>query len=496
MNYYLGIDNGGTTTKAALFDEQGRQAGAAEEFTQAVYPQPGFAERDMEEMWEANCRVIRRVIESTGIDPAQIRAAAVCGHGKGLYLWGQDNAPVRAGILSADNRAYSYPAAWRADGREKAVSAYTCQHIMACQPIPLLAWLRDHEPESLRHIKYIFSCKDYIRFRLTGGAYAERTDYSGSGLLNLYTGEYDARILGAFGLEKLSCALPPLKNAADLCGYVTEEAAKRTGLRAGTPVAGGMFDIDACALSAAVSGPNQVCMAAGTWSINECILPHPIADGRVLMNSLFCLPGWYLIEESSATSAANLAWYLRNLAPEADDIYREINREAASVSPEDSCPIFLPFIMASNVHPNAKGSFVGITAYHTRAHMVRSIYEGIAFSHRWHYEKLRRCMDSDPDSIRLTGGAARSNVWVQIFADVLKLPVRTSSITETGAHGCAIAAAAAMGDYNDIPSAVNAMTHLSDPVLPQSQYFAAYDKKYSLYKRVIEALEPVWDSFL
>ena len=278
MNYYLGIDNGGTTTKAALFDEQGRQAGAAEEFTQAVYPQPGFAERDMEEMWEANCRVIRRVIESTGIDPAQIRAAAVCGHGKGLYLWGQDNAPVRAGILSADNRAYSYPAAWRADGREKAVSAYTCQHIMACQPIPLLAWLRDHEPESLRHIKYIFSCKDYIRFRLTGGAYAERTDYSGSGLLNLYTGEYDARILEAFGLEKLSCALPPLKNAADLCGYVTEEAAKRTGLRAGTPVAGGMFDIDACALSAAVSGPNQVCMAAGTWSINECILPQPIAE--------------------------------------------------------------------------------------------------------------------------------------------------------------------------------------------------------------------------
>lgn len=219
-----------------------------------------------------------------------------------------------------------------------------------------------------------------------------------------------------------------------------------------------------------------------------------MADGRVLMNSLFCIPGWYLIEESSATSAGNLAWYLRNLAQKSDDIYTEINKETASISPADSCPIFLPFIMASNVHPNAKGSFIGINAYHTRAHIVRSIYEGIAFCHRWHYERLRNCMDKNPKSIRLVGGAAKSKVWTQIFADVMKLPVETSPVDETGAHGCAIAAAIAVGDYADVHSALSAMTKHSSPVYPRREYFEMYDRKYDAYRKIISALDPVWDT--
>lgn len=495
MKYYLGVDNGGTTTKAALFDEKGKQICSASESTQALYPRPDFVERDMEEMWQANCSVIRKVIEKSCVDSSDIRAVAVCGHGKGLYLWGKDNRPVRNGIISTDNRAYEYPVKWRRDGIENKAFQYTCQHIMACQPVPLLAWLRDNEPESIGKIKYIFACKDYVRFRLTGVACAERTDYSGSGLINLYTGEYDDRILACFGLDVLNAALPPLKNSTDICGQITEEAARQTGLAAGTPVAGGMFDINACALSASVADPNHICMVAGTWSINEFILPRPITDGRVLMNSLFCIPGWYLIEESSATSAGNLAWYIRNLAQNSDDIYTQLNEEAASVQPEDSCPIFLPFIMASNVHPNAKGTFIGINAYHTRAHIVRSIYEGIAFCHRWHYEKLRKCMDNEPKGIRLAGGAAKSAVWTKIFADVMKLPVETSSTEETGAHGCAIAAAIAVGDQPDISTALNTMTAISAPVLPQDKYYEIYDRKYSLYKKVIESLTPVWDEY-
>lgn len=495
MKYYLGVDNGGTTTKAALFDEQGTQVFSAVEKTCAMYPFPDFVERDMEEMWEANCSVIRKVIEGSGVYAGDIRAVAICGHGKGLYLWGKDNKPCRYGIISTDNRAYEYPVKWKEDGTEDQYFAYTCQHIMACQPIPILAWLKDNEPEVLKNVQYIFAAKDYIRFRLTGEAYAERTDYSGDGLIDLHTGEKDPRILEIFGLEELNGALPPLKNSTDLCGRVSREAAERTGLIEGTPVAGGMFDINACALSASVADPDHVCMVAGTWSINEFILPSPVTDGRILMNSLFCIPGWYLVEESSATSAGNLAWYLRNLAQKSDDIYTVINKEVASISPTDSCPIFLPFLMASNAQPNAKSCFVGINAYHTRPHIVRSIYEGIAFCHRWHYEKLRNCMDKDPQSIRLVGGAARSKEWTQIFADVMKLPIETSASEETGAHGCAIVAAITAGDHPDIASALKTMTHLAPAVLPREEFYDIYDKKYALYKKIIELLGPVWDDF-
>ena len=180
MRCYLGLDNGGTNTKAALFDVRGRQLGVESVATNPITPAPGLVERDMEEMWDDNCAVIRRLLEKTGTDPGDIAGIGLCGHGKGLYLWGKDDRPVRRGILSADNRAWRYPLGWKADGTEAAAFAWTCQHVLACQPVSLLAWLRDNEPGALEKTRWVFECKDYVRFRLTGEARAEITDYSGS----------------------------------------------------------------------------------------------------------------------------------------------------------------------------------------------------------------------------------------------------------------------------------------------------------------------------
>ena len=176
MKYYMGIDNGGTTTKAALYREDGFCAGVASTETAMLVPRAGFTERDMEEMWQANCTVIRDVIAQTGIDAADIAGVACCGHGKGLYLWGKDGKPARPGIISTDNRAWEYPLRWEKDGTAEKVFAKSCQHIMACQPVSLLAWLQDHEPECLEKTPWIFECKDYVRVRLTGEAYGEITD--------------------------------------------------------------------------------------------------------------------------------------------------------------------------------------------------------------------------------------------------------------------------------------------------------------------------------
>lgn len=145
-----------------------------------ITPVPGFVERDMEEMWQANCAVIAEVLKKTGVPADAVAGVAVCGHGKGLYLWGKDGRPVRNGIISTDNRAYAYPVKWRADGTEAKAFARSCQHVMACQPVALLAWLQDHEPDVFENIQWVFACKDYVRFRLTGEARAELTDYSGS----------------------------------------------------------------------------------------------------------------------------------------------------------------------------------------------------------------------------------------------------------------------------------------------------------------------------
>ena len=500
MHYFIGLDNGGTATKAALFDCKGKEISKAVVATASITPKPGFVERDMEEMWEANCTVISRVLKETGTDPKDVAGIGIAGHGKGLYLWGKDGKPARNGIISTDNRAWAYPKQWAEDGTEDKVFARTAQHILACQPVSLLAWLRDNEPDSYRNIRWVFECKDYIRFRLTGEAKAEITDYSGANLMNLHTRAYDPELLELFGLEEIVAALPPLCRATEVCGYVSEEAAALCGLLPGTPVAGGMFDINACALAVGITDPDRICMIAGTWSINEYVRREPVTDGSVLMNSLFCLPEYYLIEESSPTSAGNNEWFVRELLPElgeecrvkGESVYDVLNRWVGEIPPEEFVPVFLPFLMASNVHPNAKGSFVGMSLNHTRKHLARSVYEGIAFCHRVHLERLLRSRTVPPSCIRLAGGAARSSVWAQMFADVMKLPVETVEANETGALGCAIAAAVATGEYPDLRTAVENMTNVSRRFEPNPARTGIYDRKFALYCRTTDCLDGLW----
>lgn len=501
MKYYLGLDNGGTTTKAAIYDTLGKEIAVCSTSTAMINPCPGFAERDMDEMWDANCRVIRGVLEKSGVSAASIAGVGICGHGKGLYLWGKDDNPAMNGIISSDSRAYEYTRKWAAGGTEAKVFELSCQHIMEFQPVALLAWIKDKRPDVYGNIKYVFECKDYVRFRLTGEARAELTDYSGANLLNLHTKNYDDRLLALFGIEEISAALPPLCKATEICGYVTESASSECGLAVGTPVIGGMFDIDACALAVGVTDEENLCMIAGTWSINEYLRKTPVLDGSVKMNSLFTIPEYYLVEESSPTSAGNSEWFIKQLLPEfcakkkadGESYYDELNAMVSGIAPTEFVPIFLPFILASNVHPNAKGSFIGISANHTRAHLIRSIYEGVAFCHKMHVDRLLKSRDTKPAVIRLAGGAAHSEVWTQIFADVLQLPVETVAVNETGALGCAIAVATAVGDYGTITDAANSMCNISRRVEPDSQKSEIYAEKYKLYCKTIKCMDSLWD---
>ncbi len=501
MRYFIGLDNGGTATKAALFDGSGAEIGSFGVSTKSIAVRPDFSERDMDEMWQANCDCVRGVLKKTGISAKDIAGVGISGHGKGMYLWGKDDRPVRNGIISTDNRAYRYVLQWRGDGTEEKAFERSCQHVMSCQPVALLAWLKEHEPENYQNIKYIFACKDYIRFKLTDEARAEITDYSGSGLMNLKTASFDRELLRLFGIEEVEAALPRLCQATEIAGFVSEEAAKACGLCAGTPVIGGMFDINACAIGSGVTTPELLCMIAGTWSINEYIRKTPVLDGSVQMNSLFALPDYYLIEESSPTSAGNLEWFIRQLLPEAkaeakargESIYDIVDRWVEETPIERFVPVFLPFLMASNVHPNARGTLVGLSMSHTREDIARSIFEGITFCHRYHFERLMATRTEAPRAIRLSGGAAKAAVWAQMFADVMKLPVETVEADEVGALGCAIGVAAATGSYASLDEAIEKMTKISGVFYPDDEKAKLYDKKYALYLKTIESLNGLWD---
>ncbi len=495
MRYLLGMDNGGTMTKAALFEENGREAAVASRETPLVTPHAGWNERDMEELWQANAACIREVMTASGVKPEQVVGIGCTGHGKGLYLWGKDGRPAYAGIASTDRRAESIAARWEQDGTVARARPHTLQPVIACQPVALLKWLQEKEPEVLGRVQWIFECKDYIRYRLTGRAMAEETDYSGTSLMDLTTSRFDRDLLGIFGLEELYSCLPPLCNAWDCCGGITKEAAEQTGLRAGTPVCGGMFDIDACAVAMGVTDPEQLCMITGTWSINEYPAPAPVRSDTTTHNSLFCLQGSYLIEESSPTSAGNLDWYLQacmqgeqaRAKAEGIRFYDVVDGLVETLPPEESDVLFLPFLYGTNTGTE-NAAFVGLCNSHNPAHLLRAIFEGVVFSHRMHLENLL-CFRGMPKAIRLAGGAARSKVWVQMFADILQCPIEVVPTRELGAQGCAMAAAVAAGLYTDPQEAVKAMVTSVHTVLPDVSKAAIYQRKYTRYKRLAACLE-------
>jgi L-xylulokinase len=494
----LGIDSGCTMSKAALFTLDGREVAVASRKTETVSPAPGHQERDTAGVWRATAEAVREVLARSGIAPADVACVACAGHGNGLYLVNKQGQPVRPAILSTDLRAAAISQAWNADGTARRLRPLTMQAVWPAQPGALLAWLLKHEPRAMDRAGWVLMCKDYIRFRLTGRIQAELTDMSGTGLMNVGTGAYDNAVLAAQGLEAVRDMLPPLVRTADIVGTVTAQAAAETGLAPGTPVAGGMFDIDACGLATGLVSEQQLCMIAGTWGNNQYISRKPVVDEDVFMTSCYSIPGYYLMLEGSATSASNLEWFVteffgaeKEKAAAAGRSVYDLCNDLVAASRDNAGVVFLPYLYGSNANPAAKASLVGMAGWHARGDVLRAIYEGVVFGHRWHVQRLLK-FRPPPEVISLTGGGARSAVWVQIYADAFQTPVQIPDGTELGALGACIAAGVAAGVYKDYAEAIGAMVRFSRRQEPDPSRAGLYAAKYERWLKTIDALDPLW----
>lgn len=494
MDYLLGIDNGGTVTKAAIYSSDGREIAVASEQREMVFPAPGHTERDSNELWKANCQAIKSAIEKAKVDPKEIRGVAVTGHGNGMYPIDEEGKPSHNGIVSTDSRAQEYVQRWVDDGTYDKALPLSCQSLWAAQPPAMLRWFQEHEPETVTRTRWVLMCKDYVRYKLTGEARAEITDYSGTNTVNVHTKEYDRELFDLYGIDWAWEMMPPLVDSGAVAGTVTETASKETGLVAGTPVAGGLFDITAAAIGTGIVDATQLCIIAGTWSVNEYIADRPVQSPELFMNSSYCIPGKTLVTEASPTSASNLEWFVNNLMAEEKSkghVFDVVNTEVDSVGPEETDLLFLPYLFGTNVNPVASGSFLRLHGWHRRPHLLRAIYEGVAFSHRLHIDKLLNHRNK-PESARIAGGAAHSGTWLQLFADVLQLAIEVPSTEELGAMGAAMCAGVATGVFSSFEEAVESMVRVAKRVEPRAEFASAYDKKYASFGGAIEALDSFW----
>lgn len=503
--YFIGLDNGGTSVKAAVYDLEGNEIAVGRTKVTQINPHDGWIERDIDQVWQANCTAVRKAIEESKIDPSDIKGVAITGYGNGGFFLKDDLTPSYPNcILSGDMRAKDVVKQLIQDGVQQQIIDKTNQTLWAGQPTALMAWMKQNCPEQMKETSYVMSCVDYLRMKLTGNIAGEISNMSGISAMNLYTKKFEKDILDKLGIgDYYKCLPEKILGSAEIGGYVTEESSALTGIPAGVPVMGGLFDVTSCALACGLTNSEYLCVILGTWSINEYLSKKPIADENFFMTSLYSIDNYYLTIEGSTTSASNLQWFVDNFMHEEEiemkkqgkDVYDECERLLESVPYDDSSILFFPFLYGTNVNLDSKAAFIGINGRHTKAHMLRAVYEGIVFSHMYHIEKLFKYKKDKTSAIRISGGGSGSAQWIQMFADALQIPVEVPDAKELGAMGAAICASIGSGYYNSFEEATKHFCRIKkryDPIASRAGY---YKKKYSIYKDVLKAMNPVWNEW-
>jgi L-xylulokinase len=451
----VGLDIGSTVVKAAAFDSSGRLTACASRPVPVVRPRPSWTERDPEATWEAAAAVLRSVAARAG----KVAAIGVTGCGNGAVLVGRDGRAVRRGILSGDTRAAGMLGKAGDRGHARGFAGQTAV---------LLRWLEANEPKALARATALLFWKDFVRLRLTGKICTDYTDAGASGLLDF----------GKRTWLRRKDILPTLRESTDCAGTITLGASKRVGLPAGTPVYTGAFDCEAAALGSGISKAGDLSVVAGTWAINQTFSRRPSPAGAVLLCNVSAQKGRWLLLEGSPGSSANFEWAVRAFLGR-PDLARALRMAADGKAGRIT---FVPGVSAG------KGVFAGLGENHCAADLLRAVMEGIVFGHRLQIEALRGA-GLRFKRIRFAGGASKSRLWCQLFADGLGLPVEVPEGEELGALGAALCAGVGIGRWRTLPDAQREAVRVARRFSPHAGERASMELRYRRFKDVRSKLK-------
>ena len=505
QTYLLGIDNGTTTTKATLFDLNGKEiAVASSREVKTSHPEPGWAEQSMEEIWQATVSAIRTCLEKSKIDPRDVAGLSLSGHGGGVWLLDKTGQPLRPAIIWLDGRAKPYIDQWDEQGLLPRIYDLSGWNLFAgIGPVTIFPWLMEHEPETLEKAHVNLTSKDWVKYCLTGDF---STDFSMASiaLLDFNTLEYSDKLLEIAGISDYKHLLPKLGASSEVAGKVTKQAAQLTGLAEGTPVSTGGFDGACSALGSGAYAAGQAACTIATAGVHIVLSSEPTLDPERLY-SLMChtVPGVFYKTSMAQLAAGNLDWFEREFgaaeraeAAERSNInsYDVINEEIVKIPIGSSGVTYLPFLQGERapfVKPEARGVFFGLGDWHTRAHLARSVFEGVALSTRHNVEAMIK--QSRLDAVIVAGGGSKSPAWCQIIADSLGSTVKIPAGSDSGSRGAAINAGVAVGVFKDHAEGVKNMVAISREHAPEQENKPKYDQLYNIYTSLIKAVWSVWE---
>ena len=492
MPLLLGVDIGTTGAKALIIGDDGRVRGSGVAEYPFATPRPGWVEQDPEAWWQGAVRSIREAFVSASARPGEIAAVGLSGQMHSMVLLDKSGGVLRPAILWNDQRTAEECAEITRRVGEARLFAITRNPALPGFTAPKILWVRTHEPDAFRRTAAVLLPKDYVRFRLTGTRATEVSDASGTALLDVPKRSWSDEILRALDIppEWLpSCAESPALSAA-----VSGSGEDATGLRTGTPVAGGGGDQAAQAVGTGIVRTGLVSVTIGTSGVVFASLDEPSMDPQGRTHT-FChaVPGRWHVMGVMLSAGGALRWLRDAVAPGTK--YDRLAEEAAAVPPGAGHLLFLPYLSGERTpHPDplARGAFVGLSLAHTRGHMVRAVMEGVAFGLRDSFEILRE-MGLRVVQLRASGGGARSPVWRQILADILDAEVVTVNVPEGAAYGAALIAGVGAAVFPTVETASAATLTAATRTPPVAAHRDVYASLYEEYKSLYPALRPAFE---
>lgn len=499
MNYYLGIDIGTSGTKATLFDSHFHAIATATSGYDMQQPYLGWAEQSPETWWHATQDVIRQVVRQSHIQPENIRSIGVTGQMHGMVLLDAFNQVLRPAIIWCDQRT-TEECEWLTTsvGREHLI-AITANPALPAFTASKILWVQRHEPEIFHRIDKILLPKDYIVHQLTGGYSTDVSDASGTQLLDIHTRQWSQTMLNVVGIQRHQ--LPEVYESEQVVGYVQPTIAALLGLSSTTSVVAGAGDQAAAAVGNGIVSPGTLSMTIGSSGVVFAATDQPIIDphGRV---HTFChaVNGKWHVMGVTQAAGLSMKWMkdqlfqheVQEAVNHQRNVYDEINRQISLIPAGAEGVIYLPYLNGErtpHLDAHARGVFFGLTTRHTKAHLVRAVMEGVTCSLHDCYGVLQ-AMQLSAAKIRVAGGGAQSDVWMQMIADHLNIPSVRTNVSDAGTLGCAMLAAVGCGDEPSLVELCNRIVLTSATFTPETTLHHVYMPYYQLYQQLYLALKP------
>ncbi len=496
----VAIDAGTTGVRSVVLDTTGNVLVRSYQEFQSIFPEPSWVEQNAIDWWDAACNTLQRCLREDGVSGERIAAVSVTNQRETIVPVDEAGEPLRNAIVWQDRRTVSQCDWIRDRLTPDTVYSVTGLIIDPYFSAPKILWIKENERETFEKADKFLLVHDFIVNRLCGEIVTDFSNASRTMLFDISRAEWSEKLMDAFEIAPEKMPEPIMSGTK--VGEVIASAARQCGLPEGTPVVAGGGDQQCAALGVGVvrEGSTKCTTGTGTFMLAFSDSLRLDSNRRVLC-SRHVVPDSFVVEASMFTTGSALRWFRNNLGhkeqTEAEESGRdpyEIMTAAASTVPAGSeGVIHIPHLVGAGAphwNPTARGIFAGLALGHTREHLMRSVLEGVSYEIRTNLNVMRE-LGLPTSEMRVTGGAARSEVWMQIQADVLGIPVIRTEMEEATALGAAILACKGVGIFSSVAEAADRMVRPRTPLRPNPENRAIYDEGFKRYTKLYESTSEI-----